>query len=414
MKRLFTIIYLLMLPSVIISAQQVMTAEKEVLGYIKIGSGSSEVQYVSSEEGFYSPGAPVVDDKATLWFFPYNKDKILIFVKSLFSEIEYPEYYLKNNGPNTFLTTNQQGEFGYYAGYPSIELITWGRTVGISNPSFINYEIPSGGIVEVKGWNGKEQKQYVLSIEQIPNRHSMTELIKKSFVFRNPEQTRAWLPTQPGGFSIGDDGLLYRNGVLYSAVRPRELDNTDYRYLGRLASGHILWVAGQPGMDKYFAIANSVGIVELYFELPWAQDHTATTTGAYFNYGLGPWGELYCLLAPPAIDPTTWYKPNPAYPAELVVVRNHLKYFGRLNDSSVRMRKGPNTTSDILGTYPIKTGFRILERGTKEETIGGQKNVWYKVRLFDGKEGWFFGAFVHNLYDGPNGLPPPWPNVADW
>ncbi len=114
------------------------------------------------------------------------------------------------------------------------------------------------------------------------------------------------------------------------------------------------------------------------------------------------------------IAPLDYMDPKPGGIAELVVVRNHLKYFGRLNDGGVRLRKEPNTTSDILGTYPAKTGFRILEKGAKEETIGGQTNVWYKVRLLDGKEGWFFGAFVHNLYDGPNGQPPPWPNVPDW
>ncbi len=97
-----------------------------------------------------------------------------------------------------------------------------------------------------------------------------------------------------------------------------------------------------------------------------------------------------------------------------MVVRNYLKYFGRLNDNNVRLRKGPSSFSESLGTYPNKTGFRILEKGTAEETIGGRKNVWYKVRLLDGTEGWFFGTFVHNLYDGPNGDPPPWPNVADW
>lgn len=101
-------------------------------------------------------------------------------------------------------------------------------------------------------------------------------------------------------------------------------------------------------------------------------------------------------------------------PAELVVVRNHLKYFGRLNDGGVRLRKEATTSSAIVGTYPNKTGFRILEKTEKEETIGGQTAPWFKVRLLDGTEGWFFGAFVHNLYDGPNGNPPPWPNVADW
>jgi len=100
--------------------------------------------------------------------------------------------------------------------------------------------------------------------------------------------------------------------------------------------------------------------------------------------------------------------------AELVVVRNYLKYFGRLNDGGVRLRQDPSTTGEILGTYPAKTGFRILETGTTQETIGGLNNVWYKVRVLDGKEGWFFGSFVQNLYDGPNGKAPPWPNVPDW
>lgn len=77
------------------------------------------------------------------------------------------------------------------------------------------------------------------------------------------------------------------------------------------------------------------------------------------------------------------------------------------------MRSGPTTSSESLGTYPINTGFRILEKGTKQETIGGDTGVWYKVRLLDGKEGWFFGAYVRDLYDGP-GTQLPWPNVADW
>ena len=118
----------------------------------------------------------------------------------------------------------------------------------------------------------------------------------------------------------------------------------------------------------------------------------------------GKYGGVYTIPSPP----------KTTKPAELVVVRNYLKYFGRLNDSNVRLRKEPSTSADILGTYPAKTGFRILETGTKQETIGGQKNVWCKVRLLDGKEGWFFGFFVQNLYDGPNGKPPPWPNVPDW
>ena len=99
--------------------------------------------------------------------------------------------------------------------------------------------------------------------------------------------------------------------------------------------------------------------------------------------------------------------------AELIAVRNYLKYFGILNDDRIRLRKGPGTNTESLGTYPIKTGFRILEKSGVKQTIGGITDEWIKVRLLDGTEGYFFGPYIQNLYDGP-GTPLPWPNVADW
>ena len=229
-----------------------------------------------------------------------------------------------------------------------------------------------------------------------------------TILIRNSDKTRVWLLTQPGGFSIGDDGLLYKNGILWSAVKPQGKGDLDWRYIGRLMSGHAVWCQGPSEFANTFSIVDAKGHEELTIEVP---------VYSRFNWGLGPWGELYYLHAPPMdkrMDPMySAYSPEPGVPAELVVYRNHLKFFGRLNDDRVRLRKEPNTTSDIVGTYPNKTGFRIIEKGAKEETIGGQKNVWYKVRLLDGTEGWFFGAFVANLYDG-HGTPPPWPNVADW
>jgi hypothetical protein len=195
------------------------------------------------------------------------------------------------------------------------------------------------------------------------------------------------------------------------------------KYEGRLASGHTIWSDGQSGQERHFVIATPGGKTELEVDIPWGQKK-GDDRPCLYNWGLGPWGELYCLIPPSdlwvdvrALSKNYLYDMNDIHKikgqAELVIVRNYLKYFGRLNDNNVRLRKTPSTSADIIGNYPIKTGFRILEKGTKEETIGSQKNVWYKVRLLDGKEGWFFGAFVANLYDGP-GTPPPWPNVADW
>ena len=113
-------------------------------------------------------------------------------------------------------------------------------------------------------------------------------------------------------------------------------------------------------------------------------------------------GEIYCIV----------YNVKDKN-AKLVAVRNYLKYFGILNDDKIRLRKGPGTNTESLGTYPIKTGFRILESSGVKQTIGGVTDEWIKVRLLDGTEGYFFDQYVQNLYDGP-GTPLPWPNVSDW
>jgi len=185
----------------------------------------------------------------------------------------------------------------------------------------------------------------------------------------------------------------------------------------------MLWGVGTSGMESWFLITNVKSEIELKFSLPWRYaDGKETDTS--FNYGTGSWGELYCLIAPPikltgkmitggdGLVPEFGFDSSKS--AELVVVRNHLKYFGRLNDGGVRLRSEPSTKGEVLGTFPNKTGFRILERTGKVETISGQTSDWVKVRLLDGKVGWFFAAYVDNLYDGPDGNSPPWPNVADW
>lgn len=48
----------------------------------------------------------------------------------------------------------------------------------------------------------------------------------------------------------------------------------------------------------------------------------------------------------------------------------------------------------------VKTGFQILEDSGVKQTIEGVTKTWIKVRLLDGTEGYFFGQYVQNLYDG--------------
>ena len=387
-------------------SQEIITAEKEKITSLKLGSSELELSYECNEEGFYSPNGPMIDEKGNMLLYPEAGNGaydhlIQIDHSGTVSKRELFPIMKEWRGATSLLFVSQQGyvqlnnvcivlsEAGYGSAFYPHEV----EDIPVSRETRY-YPLPFGSYME------SIRPPFIYSTEA-QNGHTMK--------VRNLEETKSWLQTQPGGFSIGEDGLLYRNGVLWSAVKPKGKENKDWTYLGRLMSGHAIWCYNPASAANCFTIVDAKGNIELTVKVP---------VQSRFNYGLGPWGELYYLFAPPMdrrLDQLNdYYEPEPGIPAELVVVRNHLKYFGRLNDDKVRLRKGPSTSTESLGTYPVKTGFRILEKGTAEETIGGQKNVWYKVRLLDGTEGWFFGAFVHNLYDGPNGNPPPWPNVADW
>ena len=402
-------------------SQETIQAQKELITKLKLGTSDLELEYQSNEEGFYSPCGPMIDEKGQILLYPEAGEGayhslIQINRKGTVSKRELFPIMKEWNGTTTLQFASQEGyiqlnnvcivlsENGYGSAFYPHEI----ADIPVTNEARY-YPLPFGSYME------SDSPPFVYS----------TEAKNGTAVrVRNVDETREWLPKQPGGFSIGDDGLLYRNGMVWSAVKPKgkwEWSN----YIGKLASGHNIFANGWRAQEKELAIADSKGTIELVVTIPWAAENNPAEKFNMFNYGVGPWGELYYLIPPQSmlesnIDKYGGYvytiKQNEKIkdPAELVVVRNYLKYFGRLNDGGVRLRKGPSAADEILGTYPAKTGFRILEKGTAEETIGGKKSVWYKVRLLDGTEGWFFGAYVKNLYDGPDGNPPPWPNVADW
>lgn len=68
-----------------------------------------------------------------------------------------------------------------------------------------------------------------------------------------------------------------------------------------------------------------------------------------------------------------------------------------VNDSRVRVRKGPITDTEII---------TVLEKGTRltynnmyliRETIGNDDDICYEVTLPDGQTGFIFGAFVDRV-----------------
>jgi hypothetical protein len=413
--KLFTMVITLFTAGNCLFSQESITAVKEIIDSVRVGQNANEIKYDLNEEGFYSPKGPIVDQKGRLIFLPNTTaDKIQVYADGQYQDEQVPSAFPLY----TMLNRNFKSQYGFSSNPSGYQLLCDGVKY-----YYYNYYLKTGEYIDY------DEDYIMLFGTLLYSEKSGTGMAivfdvkhpSEDFTIVREDKLKSWLPTQPGGFSIGDDGLLYRNGMVWSAVRPTDSTEGE-NYIGRLMSGHTVWMGPRESEYRYIVIANTKGKTELKVEIPWGE---ADNRPLYmYDSSLGPWGELYCLL-PPAfvvtgqrIDDTgekrLIYGPPSAGTAELVVVRNYLKYFGRLNDDKVRLRKGPSTTTESLGTYPVKTGFRILEKGTAEETIGGQKNVWYKVRLLDGTEGWFFGAFVHNLYDGPNGNPPPWPNVADW
>jgi len=396
---------------------QPVMGNPEKLANIPLGSEELQVTYSLDDEGFFSPGSPYVDSLGRVLFgSKRNNSRVLMLVGGDWQSVD-PNNTKKPPQMISSIIASQQG-MGIVS---SIQYVTKGdkyitydfdtkENTFDADSETMNTPTPFGAILF-----SDKSKTGIAVVFDVKNPQN-------DFYIIDQDHIKAWLSAQPGGFSIGSDGFLYHNNTLWSVVRPTD-STGGTRFIGRLMSGHLVWMGQEIDQERYIVISNTKGKTEIIVELPWGANDNSNSTYLYKS-GLGPWGELYCLLPPPFIitretknaegHKTPVYEPDPKGKTELVVVRNYLKYFGRLNDSNVRLRKDPTTTADILGTYPAKTGFRILEKGMKEETIAGAKNVWYKVRLLDGKVGWFFGSFVANLYDGPNGKAPPWPNVPDW
>lgn len=96
----------------------------------------------------------------------------------------------------------------------------------------------------------------------------------------------------------------------------------------------------------------------------------------------------------------SWYAEHPDAPGKELPSGNGVQAAattvrtGYLNDDRIRLRKGPGTGTDSLGTYPVNTTFTIIEDSGVMQTIDGLTSEWIKVRLNDGTEGYFYGQYV--------------------
>lgn len=383
MKKHFLLICFVCISSFVF-AQETILAEFELLSTIAVSKEKNQIIYNETGNDIFSIlGISVIDNGELFapasYFNTQGQNRLYVFDKNIWKEV--------SNIPFSETTNYEPYSQNGYIITSRIEYFENNHFEEINVNDYADYErdfshncyfVPKGLIIEKQHY--KPAKRQIVALEVVNHK------IEKSI--DDISEINEWLKNQEGNYSIDDDKRLLKNGYVYSCYTDEEVG----MYNGKLKSGHSVFIHKTKGID----ITNSNGEIELHTNLPWAIENQP------YSYGAGNYGEIYCIV----------YNVKDKN-AKLLAVRNHLKYFGILNDDKIRLRKGPGTNTDSLGTYPIKTGFRILEKSGVKQTIGGVTDEWIKVRLLDGTEGYFFGQYVQNLYDGP-GTPLPWPNVADW
>lgn len=369
-------------------AQETITAQSETLTTVAFGKDKNQVMYNEAGNDIFSLlGISVINEERLFipasYFNSKNQNRLYLYDKNGWKEVDDISFPV-----STFYQPYSQN--GYII-TSKIEFFANNQFREINVNDYCEYErdfthycyfVPKGIIIE--------KQHYKIARRQITALEIVNNQIVRSL--DDIDEINEWLKTQKGNFSVDEEKRLLKDGFIYSCYTDEEVG----MYNGKLKSGHNLFIHESKGVD----ITNSNGLIELHMDFSWAKE--GSTEKLPYSYGAGNYGEIYCFI-------NSIKDKN----GKLSVVRNHLKYFGILNDDRICLRKGPGTNTESLGTYPIKTGFRILEKSGVKQTIGGITDEWVKVRLLDGTEGYFFGQYVQNLYDGP-GTPLPWPNVSDW
>lgn len=62
--------------------------------------------------------------------------------------------------------------------------------------------------------------------------------------------------------------------------------------------------------------------------------------------------------------------------------------------SAMRARRGPQATSQEITRLKLGTVVSAIARTTRQDTIGGKTDYWYRVNLPNGVTGWLFGGLL--------------------
>jgi hypothetical protein len=186
-------------------SQEKVTAEKEKITSLKLGSSDLGLSYKYNDEGFYSPKGPMIDDRGYM--------------------LLYPE--AGSGAYDNLIQIDRNGTIRKRELFPIMK--EWRESTSLQFVSQQGYIQLNNVCIDLSG-TGYGSAFYPHEIEDIPvsteTRYyplpfgSYMESISPPFIYsteaqnghtmkvRNLEETHIWLPTQSGGFSIGEDDLL--------------------------------------------------------------------------------------------------------------------------------------------------------------------------------------------------------------
>ena len=370
-------------------AQSQINADFELLAEYKNNSTEKLFQFYTNDYESYSPLGPLVDNKGNLLFFDVRNGKTIFDGKSFKSfQAETENAYIDsiafmNSVSSNGIAVNQ-----------SMQVYTFSNNDCQLNIFPEDKEYPKSYILfnnSILFIEDKMEDCFMLSFEG----NSIKEIPYKDL--------EIWLNNH--NFELGDGIITYNNQLSGSFYESWFEDTTIY---GRLRNNYIIIPDDNSKSPRNFSIQTFDGKDKVTLEMNYSL--AKNCENFIVSWGIGNYGEIYVLQGADLTTPARNYSSKNGT-AKLYVIRNHLKNYGYLNDDRIRLRKGPGTNTESLGTYPINTGFRILEKSGVKQTISGVTDEWIKIRLPDGTEGYFFGQYVQNLYDG-SGTPLPWSNAV--
>ena len=368
-------------------AQTKINAEFELLAEYKNNSTEKLFQFYTNEYESYAPLGPLVDNKGNLLFFDFRDGKTIFDGKSFKRfQSETENAYIDSIAFMNTVSSNG------IAINQAMQIYTFKNNDCQLNIFPEDKEYPKSYIFfnnSILFIEDEMEDSFMLSFEG----NSIKEIPYKDL--------EIWLNNH--NFELGD-GIITYNNQLYGSFYENWFEDTTL--YGRLRNNYIIIPDDNSNCPRTFNIQTFDGKDKVTLEMNYSL--AKNCENFIVSWGIGNYGEIYVLQGADLTTPSRNYSSKNGT-AKLYVIRNHLKNYGYLNDDRIRLRKGPGTNTESLGTYPINTGFRILEKSGVKQTIGGVTDEWIKVCLPDGTEGYFFGQYIQNLYDGPE-TPLPWAN----